>query len=71
MANARQCRREAEQCYRLAETASSPEAQALYQGMARTWELVAGQIENLKVLETMAQSGPDRTRFAYGSHRLN
>jgi len=54
MVNSEQCRREARQCRRRALQAHSPETEALYLGLAKTWDRVAEQVDELRQMQSAA-----------------
>jgi hypothetical protein len=47
MADALECRRQAAECTRLAETDVAPQSEVIMRGMARSWTALANQMDRL------------------------
>ena len=47
MADAHECRRQAAECTRLAETDVAPQSEVIMRSMARSWTALANQMERL------------------------
>jgi hypothetical protein len=47
MADAHECRRQAAECVRLAETEVAPQSEVIMRSMARSWTALANQMDRL------------------------
>ena len=53
MADAHECRRQAAECTRLAETDVAPQSEVIMRSMARSWTALANQMDRLDDRDTV------------------